>query len=138
MDIFFQDPTEIPLPPAEVRILDFRASPYPDRRRVRVYLEVTPFQKRPDVDVSVVDPAGTRVAEVSIIESMMRKMEFTIHLRIPEPEGQYFVHAVVFYKPEQKDGEAGENAAASEKIVVDQREEAFSVPGKSADDNPAD
>ena len=42
MDIFFQDPTDIPLPPEEVRIRELTAEPWPDGRRVRVYVELTP------------------------------------------------------------------------------------------------
>jgi hypothetical protein len=128
MDIFFQDPNEIPLPPAEVRILEFRASPYPDGRRVRVYLEVTPFQKRPNVDVSVDDKIGNTAAEVSIIETMTRKMEFTIHLRVPKPEGTYSVDAVVYYKPVEENPGADAGSAESEKLVVDRRQIEFTLP----------
>ena len=41
MDIFFQDPGAIPLPPDDVKIVELRAEPWPDNRRVKVYLERT-------------------------------------------------------------------------------------------------
>jgi hypothetical protein len=127
MDIFFQDPTEIPLPPDEVRILEFRAAPYPDGRRVRVYLEVTPFQKRPSADVSVVDSSGATAAEVSIIESMTRKMEFTIHLRTANTQGTYSLLAEVYYKSEESDPSEGSVKQGGEKMVVDRRQDEFTV-----------
>ena len=55
MDIFFQDPTEVPLPPNEVRIRALRAETYPDGQRVRVYLEVDPSQQRPSADLAIRD-----------------------------------------------------------------------------------
>ena len=97
MDIFFQDPSEIPLPPEEVRILEMRADPYPDGRRVRIYLEVTPFQKRPNAEIAILDPGGEEVAQVSVIETMSRKLEFTMHLRGPQPGGAYTLAARLFY-----------------------------------------
>jgi hypothetical protein len=44
MDIFFHDPTDIPLPPAEVRIRQFKGEPWPDGRRVKLTLELTLFE----------------------------------------------------------------------------------------------
>lgn len=81
MDIFFSDPTAIPLPPDEVRVKELRAEPWPDKRRVRVYLEITPFQQRPNGNITITDAAGEEVASVSFIETIDPKMEFTIHLR---------------------------------------------------------
>ena len=81
MDIFFQDPTAIPLPPDEVRVKDLRAAPWQDNRRVGIYLEVTPFQKRPNADITIHNPSGQVVATASIVETMITKMELTMHLR---------------------------------------------------------
>jgi hypothetical protein len=49
MDFFFPDDLTPRLPPEETHILDLRAEPYPDRGRVRVNMEITPFQTRPHV-----------------------------------------------------------------------------------------
>ena len=73
MDIFLQDPADIPLPPDEVRIRELRAEPYPDQRRVRILLETTPFQQRPNCEIQVMDEAEKMVASLSIIESMMQR-----------------------------------------------------------------
>jgi hypothetical protein len=139
VDIFFQDPSEIPLPPDEVRIRVLRAEPLPDGRRVRIYLEVDPFQKRPSAEVDISDSQGMLVSSTSVIESMARKMEFVMHLRQAQPGGTYTVSAVLFYSdpiPEPRQpGEGGvpEAPALSEPIslpetrTVDQAETTFSV-----------
>lgn len=129
MDIFFQDPNEIPLPPSEIRIQQFTADPYPDGRRVKIYLEVSPFQKRPSVDVNITNSDGLMVSQASIIESISRKMEFTMHLRGPEPAGKYFIKASIFYEKEplEKENTQKEEFQKSEKILVDHREVEFQV-----------
>jgi hypothetical protein len=110
VDIFFQDPSEIPLPPDDVRIRLLRAEPWPDGRRVRIYLEVDPFQKRPSAEVVITDSQGIVAAQASVIESMARKMEFNMHLRQAQPSGRYTVSAVLFYSdpiPEPRSHEEG-------------------------------
>ena len=97
MDIFFQDPTAIPLPPNEVRIKELRAVPWQDNRRVGIYLEVTPFQKKPNGEVTITNPQGEVAAQASIIETIVPKMELTMHFRGPIASGAYTVSATIFY-----------------------------------------
>ena len=97
MDIFFTDPNDIPLPPEEVRIRNFRAEPWPDKRRVRVYLEITPFQKRPNGEIEICNAEGNEVASLTIIETIDPKMDLTVHLRVAEPAGSYTASAVIYY-----------------------------------------
>ena len=128
MDIFFQDPDEIPLPPAEVRIETLTAEPYPDGRRVRVSLSVTPFQQRPNLDVTVTNSGGDQVAQASIIESITRKMELTLHLRGPQPLGAHHLDATLFYEkrlPASED--ESEPLPPPEIQLVDRRQLAFDI-----------
>jgi len=131
MDIFFQDPTEVPLPPAEVRIRTLRAEPWPDGQRVRVYLEVDPFQRRPNAEVHITNPQAAEVASADIIETMNRKMEFTMHLRGEKLTGQYTTHVTLFYsEPEENEGETegGEKEFPQQVItVVDEAEAHFDI-----------
>jgi GTP cyclohydrolase III len=124
MDIFFTDPTEIPLPPAEIRIQALQAEPYPDGRRVKISLEITPFQKRPSADLMITDTQGQIAAQASIIETITRKMELTMHLRGPQPGDAYQVHVSLFY---EQAPEAGEEGSPPDKTVVDQGSAAFTV-----------
>lgn len=136
MDIFFQDPEDIPLPPDEVRIREFQAEPWPDGRRVRVYLEVTAFQKRPSGEISIVDDDGEEVANIAIIETIDPRMEFTIHLRSPKRGGEYTAATTVFYteiEPQEGKQEPGDPSAKKppppqpEKMVVDQAQTTFKI-----------
>jgi hypothetical protein len=142
MDIFFQDPSEIPLPPEEVRILEMRANPYPDGQRVRIYLEVTPFQKRPNAEIAILDPRGEEVAQVSVIESMSRKMEFTMHLRKPELGSTYTLAARLFYTAPLPPPPGPEEPAPRQPIqlpeptFVDDRRVTFELPA-AQDSRPA-
>ena len=128
MDIFFQDPTEVPLPPDEVRIRALRAETYPDGQRVRVYLEVDPSQQRPSADLAIRDSAGNEVTNASIVESMYRKMELTMHLRRPQSGESYTLSAVIFFVQQPSEGEEPDPRLRQ---IVDSREvivEAHSAP----------
>jgi hypothetical protein len=130
MDIFFTDPTEIPLPPDEVRIRSLRAEPWPDGMRVRVYFEIDPFQKRPNAEIRILDQDEVEVARLNVIETIDRKMEFTMHLRRSDPCGHFQVEAVLFYDEpvETEEGaEAGTTPPASRQTVVDHATASFSI-----------
>jgi hypothetical protein len=132
MDIFLNDPHEIPLPPDQVRITEIKADPYPDRRRVRVYLELTPFQKRPNADLVITNPDGHETARVSLIEIMMRKNELTVHLRGPQPQGEYTLRVSVYYTapiPEPEPGKESEPVQLPESTQVDAGEITFTIAG---------
>jgi len=128
MDIFFQDPTAIPLPPKDVRILKLDAEPLPDKQRVRVYLELTPFQKRPNGEVIVRNSSGEELANLSFIQTINPKMEFTVHLRGAEAGGENTVSATVFYLEIDEDEDADEIINLDEKRdIVDEAETTFKI-----------
>ena len=130
MDIFFADPSEIPLPPQEVRIRELKATPL-DERRVRVYLEVDPFQKRPNAELVILDGQERQLASASIIESMHRKMEIVMHLRGAQPGGACTLKANLFFATLP---EAGENPSLPgepetiDQVDVDQATVHFTLP----------
>ena len=132
MDIFFSDPTEIPLPPEEVRIRELQAEPWPDGRRVRVYLEVDPSQKRPSADLVIKNENGEELASASIIENVLRKMEVTMHLRGETLAGSYSLTATLFFASvEEPDSEA--NPPSVSRQVVDTAHVEFSlIPTQSS------
>lgn len=133
MDIFFQDPNEVPLPPEEVRILDFSAEPYPDQRRIHVQLALTPFQKRPSVEIVILNPAGENISEVSILECMTKNVDLTMHLRAVQPAGSYRIEAVVYYLQDNMQGHEQDNDAevspATEPQIVDRGQQIFDLSG---------
>ena len=130
MDIFFQDPTTIPLPPGEVRIKDLRAAPWQDNRRVGVYLEITPFQKKPNAELTITNPTGEVAAQASIIETMIPKMELTLHLRGRIASGSYTVSVSLYYvqTPQGEADDPGNFADPSRRQVVDEAQTIFEIP----------
>jgi hypothetical protein len=124
MDIFFTDPSEIPLPPAEVRIRELRAEPRPESNRVSVYLEVDPFQIKPNADLTILNDQGEEFAAASIIESIMRKMELTMHLHGNPSPGIYFIQAELYFA-KVIDTDSGKGSI--EREVVDNAQVSFEI-----------
>lgn len=83
--------------PEETHILKMEATPYPDGRRVRLNLEITPFQVRPHIEIWVTNAEGEEVASTSIIEPMSWKVELTLHLRDGGGHNPYTAEALLFY-----------------------------------------
>ena len=122
MDIYLSDPSDIPLPPSEVRIRDLKVKPGSDGDRVHVYLEVDPFQRKPNLDITIFDLEGLEIAGTSIIESMVRKMEFTMLFRKKLDTGDYRLVSILSYveidQPDEGDG-------IIDRQVIDTREVIF-------------
>lgn len=100
MTINFFEPDAVPQPPDKVKIELLESSVYEDRWRVRVALHVTPFQVRPNLAIALLtDNDDTAlVSELSVIETMHAKMEFTMHIRgVPDPAGNYILKARLYY-----------------------------------------
>jgi hypothetical protein len=98
MEFFLNDPNIERLPPEATRLLDLRADPYPDGRRLRVELELTPFLKRPEIELTLTDPSGQTCASATIIEPMGWKLDLTLHIRaLSVVEGAYTLTVVLSY-----------------------------------------
>lgn len=94
------NPLSIPddaLPPDEVRITDVQVEPLADGRRVRVLVSVTPFQVRPNLDITILDEPGYEVSSTCIVETMDFDMAFTMHLRTSTVGGVYTLVASLSY-----------------------------------------
>lgn len=91
-------PPEDGLPPAEIRILDLRAEPWPeDNRKVRIHLHISPFLERPNLEVTITSESGVEAAGIHIIESIDSQMTFTMHLRGIQDERKFTLSASVLY-----------------------------------------
>jgi hypothetical protein len=98
MEFFFNDPNIVRYPPAEIHLLDMRANPAPDGKRLRVALDLTPFQQRPIIELDLTDSSGNKVASASIIEPVGWKLELTLHIRKTDPTyGKYTLSASLSY-----------------------------------------
>ena len=96
MDFFFPEDNLLRMTPEETHITSLSAEPYPDGYRLRVNIEVTPFQKRPYLEVTLSDADGEEIASSSIVEPLTWKLEFTMHLR-GELKNPYTIEAKLFY-----------------------------------------
>jgi hypothetical protein len=97
-NVDFFNPSEAPQPRDRVKVEKLEAKPYPDGWRVRVILDLTPFQERPSLELRVRSAEGQVVSELSVIETMIWHMEFTVHIRgISSPVGDYVAQAVLYY-----------------------------------------
>jgi hypothetical protein len=132
-DIFFTDASEAPVPPDEVRIRELTAVPRRDGARIDVAFALTPFQRRPNIEVTIVNPEGREVSALSIVEAIDAKMNFTMHIREANPGGHYQLELRVFYADvEAHAATNGSSTSAGEilgkaKQVVDQRQLSFEV-----------
>ena len=96
MDFFFPEDGLARTVPEETKISALSAQPYPDGHRLRVNIEVTPFQKRPYIEIILNDSNGNEVASTSIVEPMSWKLEFTMHIR-GELNNPYALNARLYY-----------------------------------------
>ena len=86
-------------PKDEIRIESLTVTPYPDRFRIYIEIEVTPFLERPNLLLVLRDAAGDRIEDLNVIATMHAKMEFTMHLRgMDDPAGTYSMYAELFYE----------------------------------------
>ena len=96
MEFFFPEDNLNRMVPEETNITALSAEPYPDGYRVHVKIEMTPFQKRPHIDVLLKDADHEEVASTTIVEPLNWKIEFTMHIR-GELNNPYTIEARLYY-----------------------------------------
>lgn len=111
------DPAESPLPPDKVSFRQLEAKALQDGRRVRLSMEIAPFQERPTIEIKVSNPEGALVATSSVVEIVEPRMTLTLHLRGSLVAGLYTVYATLGYP---------------ERMPVDEAETDFTLPTSSA------
>ena len=125
MDLFFQDPSVIPLPPDEVRIREMSVKPYTDGKRVRVRVELDPFQKRPSLEITILNARAEPVAQARVIETMAHTLEMTMHLREEQPGGEFTIHCLLYYQDAPSPEPVEPMIQYPPPKVVDQRQVSF-------------
>lgn len=106
MDIhFYDDPQRRGRPRGEVEIKQLGVFVYPDRRRIQVGFNMTPFQERPSLEVVVTNERGEWAAATTVIETLSPNFSVTMHLRDREPTDHYTVRAIVYYQTPETDRE---------------------------------
>ena len=98
MLIQIEDPSDLPRPPEEVQVRALEVDPYPDGQRLRVLIELTPFQEAPDLSVRVLNAEGQEVADLSIIGAHQPALGLTVHLRSPAIQDPHTIDASIHYE----------------------------------------
>jgi hypothetical protein len=131
MDIFFNDPNDVPLPPDQIEVRELTGVPNQEGSRVLVHFEITPFQERPNIEVKLTDQTGKQVAAFSVVEAIENKMDFTLHLREPDTKGKYTLSLEVIYTDlstlDEADGPPIQETIAKSKKVVAATETGFEI-----------
>jgi hypothetical protein len=79
---FFQiDPNIERMMPADTRLLNMHAESYANGKRVKVILDITPFQQKPYLDLSLTDSLGKVLAATSVVEPISWNLELNLHIR---------------------------------------------------------
>jgi hypothetical protein len=132
MDIFFQDPNDVRLRPEEVRLREVQAMPLLDGNRVKVFVELTPFIKRPNLEITITTASGKEVAHASILETMLRKVEVIMHLRGTEPGSEYTLESTVYYQSLPEPSDNPMDLALPDPMIVDRQKVIFLLPQSEA------
>jgi len=97
MEFFFPDDNLERTSPEETEIKSLTAEPYQDGRRVRVNIEMSPFEKRPNLEAILTDSSGQILSTASFVEPMAWKLEFTLHIRSQPVDGELTLETRLFY-----------------------------------------
>jgi hypothetical protein len=84
MEFFFPEDMLNRMTPEETHITSLTAEPYPDGRRLRVNIEITPF-RRSRTSGHAQRCRNEEVASASVVEPMSWKLEFTLPARELDP-----------------------------------------------------
>lgn len=95
--LLFQPPEDAQ-PPEAVRIIKLSVQPWEDNKRVKVFIELTSFQSPPNLEITITDPAGNILASTNIIESILTKIVFTMHIREFTSTNHYLLNVAVGYQ----------------------------------------
>ena len=97
MEFFFPEDHLHRTAPEETRILSLTAEPYGDGERVRVNIEISPFEKRPHLEFVLTDSENKEISSASFVEPMTWKLEFTMHVRTKPADGPLDLAARLYY-----------------------------------------
>jgi hypothetical protein len=125
MNIFLHDPNEIRVPPEDVRLTKVQITPHADGKRIKIYIELTPFMNRPNIAITITAPSGEQVAHSDILETMLSKLELTMHLRQTKSRDEYNAEISVYYQKLPQPSVSPEEVPLPEPMTVDHFETTF-------------
>jgi hypothetical protein len=97
MEFFFPEDNLKRTSPEETKIISLTAKPYEDGWRVRINIETSAFEERPQLEFTLTDTENQEISTASFVEPMQWKLEFTMHLRTKPADGPLSLEARLFY-----------------------------------------
>jgi hypothetical protein len=97
---FITDPEMAPRPREEIIIERFDVTPYPDGRRFRLDIEMTPFSPtdRPSLEIAAIHDSEGQIGSVSVIDTMHQVLRLIMHIKRPDiPSGIVSFVAQLYY-----------------------------------------
>ena len=113
---FFDDPSQAPKAREDVRINRLGLFIYPDKRRVAVGIDMTPFLEGPSLEINIHNNIGEPAASLNVIETNDPNFSLTMHLRDSQPTDQYHLQVVLYFA---KPGE--------DKLIVEKQTAVFDI-----------
>jgi len=104
---------EEPQSPENIRFTNVTLDLYPDRRRVKVGIHLTPFKSPPNIEIDVHDASENLVANATIIGVSGPDQDITLHLRGELTAGDYVFFMTLGYQDQE---------------IQDRKEVAFRMP----------
>ena len=112
----------------EAKIVELRAEPYEDNRRVLVNFRLSPFSTPPSVTIEVLDSDGVENARLDLVNILHLESEITVHLPADSKfPGDYTVNLKLFRLEDEEDGEDLEAPPRINQIDLDAKSCTFKL-----------
>jgi hypothetical protein len=84
--------------------------------------------KRPNIEITITNSSGKILAHSSILEIMLRKLEFIMHLGESEPGSENKLEALVYYQKLPEPSDTQMDLPLPDPNIVDQHSSVFMIP----------
>lgn len=92
----------------EVEVIDFRAEPYADQRRIKVTFRLSFFQEPPNAAISLFDAQGEVISSVDLVNITHPENEITLHIPGSVNSAGEFQLELTLFKLEEREAQPDE------------------------------
>lgn len=92
----------------EVEVIDFRAEPYADQRRIKVTFRLSFFQEPPNAAVSLIDEGGEIITSVDMVNITQPENEITLHIPRSVNSASVFQLELTLFKLKEREARPDE------------------------------
>jgi predicted SnoaL-like aldol condensation-catalyzing enzyme len=111
-----------------IDILEFNCEIYPDRRRVKVFFQLSSFLVNPNASLILLNQDNEELVSVNIVNIFSQSNEITLH--IPEQRnkpGEYSVNMDLFYVQEELIGDQEDQEVKIKTIPITSSSITFTI-----------